>query len=217
MHVHWEHKKQRSAGMSNPAIDELLRAGAAQRRAGRQADRRRRRRFPDVLHRRQNAPAPRACARPGCARCGSASISRAPRSWRSLDCCCRSPFWREAWPPGCGRSPTAFPKPWWRSTASPSSRTSCACCAREGSAAWCSASATWARWSANSPATAAPFGLEVEYSFDGPALARHRRRHPPGAAAARRTRSSCSMAIPIFRATTPAVERPSGARKDRLS
>ena len=50
MHVHWEHKKARTGGMSNREIDELLRAGASQRRAGRQADRRRRRWLPHVLH-----------------------------------------------------------------------------------------------------------------------------------------------------------------------
>ena len=44
MNVHWEHKKRRSARMSNDQIDEWYAAGARQRGARRQADRRRRRR-----------------------------------------------------------------------------------------------------------------------------------------------------------------------------
>ena len=49
MHEHWEHKKRRSAGMSNPQIDEWYDLGLQQRRARRQTGRRRRRRLPDVL------------------------------------------------------------------------------------------------------------------------------------------------------------------------
>ena len=59
MHEHWERKKQRSQSMTNSRHRRILRAGAGQRRAGRQADRRRRRRLPDVVHRGQDAPAAR--------------------------------------------------------------------------------------------------------------------------------------------------------------
>ena len=59
MNVHWEHKKQRSGGMSNAEIDALVRPRHGERRARRQADRRRRRRLPDVLRRGQDPAAPR--------------------------------------------------------------------------------------------------------------------------------------------------------------
>ena len=58
MHEHWEHKKRRSGGMSNPQIDEWYELGREERRDRRQAGRRRRRRLPDVL-RRGSSPAAR--------------------------------------------------------------------------------------------------------------------------------------------------------------
>ena len=78
MNVHWEHKKQRSGSDEQRGHRPLVRAGDGQRGPGRQADRRRRRRVPDVLRRGQG-PLRHAMVRAGCARCGSASISRAPR------------------------------------------------------------------------------------------------------------------------------------------
>ena len=59
MHEHWEHKKRRSGGMSNPQIDEWYELGAEERRPRRQAGRRRRRRLPDVLRRGSPPPAAR--------------------------------------------------------------------------------------------------------------------------------------------------------------
>ena len=58
MNVHWEHKKKRSGGMSNGDIDRWYDLAMENGATGRQADRRRRRRVPDVLRRRQDA----ACA-----------------------------------------------------------------------------------------------------------------------------------------------------------
>ena len=46
MHEHWEHKKRRSGGMSNPQIDEWYELGMQERRGRRQARRRGRRRVP---------------------------------------------------------------------------------------------------------------------------------------------------------------------------
>ena len=141
--------------MTNPQIDEWYELALRQRRARRQADRRRRRRLPDVLHRGQDAPAPRACARRACARCGSASISKARRSWRS-----REPMLPVAILAGglaTRLRPAhrdAFPRRWSRSTASRSSPISCGCCARRASAASCSASATRRDDPASSSATA---------------------------------------------------------------
>ena len=76
MNVHWEHKKQRSGGMSNPQIDDWYELGDGERRARRQADRRRRRRLPDVLRRGQDPAAPRHDGRGLDAKCGSGSTSR---------------------------------------------------------------------------------------------------------------------------------------------
>ena len=45
MHEHWEHKKRRSGGMSNPQIDEWYELGTPERRGRRQAGRRRWRGF----------------------------------------------------------------------------------------------------------------------------------------------------------------------------
>ena len=59
MHVHWENKKKRSAGMSTGLIDEYYDLAPKERRPGRQADRRRRRRLPHVLHRGQDPSAAR--------------------------------------------------------------------------------------------------------------------------------------------------------------
>ena len=80
MNVHWEHKKQRSANMSNPHINEWYDLARAERRGRWQADRRGRRRLPDVLRGGQGAAAQGACARPACRRCASASTSKAPPS-----------------------------------------------------------------------------------------------------------------------------------------
>ena len=79
MNVHWEHKKQRSGAMSNGEIDHWYDLATRQRRARRQADRRRRRRLPDVLRRGQDAAAARHAPNAACARCASASTSKAPR------------------------------------------------------------------------------------------------------------------------------------------
>ena len=58
MDEHWQHKKQRSGGMSNPMINEWYDHAMQERRGRRQADRRGRRRLPDVLRRGQDAAAP---------------------------------------------------------------------------------------------------------------------------------------------------------------
>jgi len=58
MDVHWQHNKKRSGSMSNGKIDEWYKPGPGQRRPGRQADRRRRRRLFDVLRRGKDLPAP---------------------------------------------------------------------------------------------------------------------------------------------------------------
>ena len=49
LHEHWENKKKRSGGMSNPRIDEWYDLGRANGADRRQAGRRRRRRLPHVL------------------------------------------------------------------------------------------------------------------------------------------------------------------------
>ena len=59
MHEHWEHKKRRSGGMSNPKIDEWYDLGIKNGAVGGQARRRRRRRLPDVLRQRPQQAAPR--------------------------------------------------------------------------------------------------------------------------------------------------------------
>ena len=58
MHEHWEHKKRRSGGMSNPKIDEWYELGVQERRCRRQARRRGRRRIPDVHGRGSEQAAP---------------------------------------------------------------------------------------------------------------------------------------------------------------
>ena len=59
MDVHWQRKKQRSGGMSNPKINEWYDLAHGQRRARRQTHRRGRRRLSDVLRRGKNEVAPR--------------------------------------------------------------------------------------------------------------------------------------------------------------
>ena len=63
MDVHWQRKKQRSGGMSNPKINEWYDLRDGQRRARRQAHRRGRRRLPDVLRGGQDQAA--SCDAPG--------------------------------------------------------------------------------------------------------------------------------------------------------
>ena len=55
MHEHWEHKRKRSSGMSQPADRRVVRARPQGRRDRRQARRRGRRRLPDVLRARADA------------------------------------------------------------------------------------------------------------------------------------------------------------------
>jgi hypothetical protein len=55
MHVHWEHKKKRSPGMSSGFIDEMYELARAPRGAWRQADWRRRGGISAALHGRQNS------------------------------------------------------------------------------------------------------------------------------------------------------------------
>ena len=50
MHVHWEHKKKRSQGMSNPCIDEWYELARGHGALGGEVDRCRRRGLFDVLH-----------------------------------------------------------------------------------------------------------------------------------------------------------------------
>ena len=48
MNTHWEYKKGRSKSMSNERIDHWYQLATEERGPGREADRRRRRRVPDV-------------------------------------------------------------------------------------------------------------------------------------------------------------------------
>ena len=65
MHEHWEHKKRRSGGMSNPQIDHVVRPWHEKWRRWRKTCRRRWRRLPAVLRDRQKSTSPRdECGRP---------------------------------------------------------------------------------------------------------------------------------------------------------
>ena len=149
MDEHWQHKKKRSGGMSNPTINDWYDLAMAERRGRRQADRRGRRRLPDVLRRGQDAAAPchdggRPEGSPLPLRlrgnevdCLTTTFSHSRRIAQTHDrhaspCAAR----RRACDAAAASSPKQCPRRCWTSPASRSSRTSSGCCAANACRAW---------------------------------------------------------------------------------
>ena len=99
MHVHWEHKKKRSQGMSNSRIDEFYELGAANGALGGKLIGAGGGGFL-MFYTEDKTRLRHVMARPGCAKCASASISRHPGARAivsAMTSCFRWRFWPAGW------------------------------------------------------------------------------------------------------------------------